>query len=56
MLVTALNQHIGYDSAARVAKYAFEKGLSLKQSVVELGVMQEAEFDKAVIPGNMTRP
>jgi fumarate hydratase class II len=56
MLVTALNQHIGYDNAAIVAKNAFEKGLTLKESIVELGFIQENEFEKLVIPSNMTHP
>ncbi|WP_157868238.1 class II fumarate hydratase [Halobacteriovorax marinus] len=56
MLVTALNQHIGYDNAAKVAKNAFEKGLTLKESIVELNLMKEEEFDKLVVPKDMTHP
>ena len=56
MLVTALNQHIGYDNAAKVAKHAFERGLSLKQAVSELGFIKEEEFDKLVDPKEMTHP
>ncbi|MDA8792753.1 class II fumarate hydratase [Bacteriovoracaceae bacterium] len=56
MLVTALNQHIGYDNAAKVAKHAFEKGLTLKQSIVELGLMDESKFDEYVVPESMTKP
>lgn len=56
MLVTALNQYIGYDNAAKVAKKAHKEGLTLKQSIVELGLMSEKEFDERVIPENMTHP
>ena len=56
MLVTALNQHVGYDNAAKVAKHAFDNGLSLRESVVSLEFMTGKEFDKIVIPEAMTRP
>jgi len=56
MLVTALNPHIGYDNAAKVAKNAHNKGISLKESAVELGVLTEEEFDEKVNPANMVRP
>jgi fumarate hydratase class II len=56
MLVTALNQHIGYDKASKVAKNAFDKGLTLKESITELGFMSEAEFNKLVVPKDMTHP
>jgi fumarate hydratase class II len=56
MLVTALNRHIGYDNAAKVAKNAHHKGVTLRESVVELGLMTAAAFDKAVIPGDMVAP
>ncbi len=56
MLVTALNQHIGYDNAAKVAKHAFKKGLTLRQSVEELGFMSGKDFDQAVVPADMTHP
>tara|TARA_B100000925_G_scaffold59434_1_gene39652 strand:+ start:5343 stop:6728 length:1386 start_codon:yes stop_codon:yes gene_type:complete len=56
MLVTALNQHIGYDNAAKVAKNAFDKNISLKQSAADLGILPESEYDKLVIPENMTTP
>ena len=56
MLVTALNPHIGYDKAAKVAKNAFEKGITLRESVVELGFMSGEEFDEAVTPKDMTHP
>ena len=56
MLVTALNPHIGYDNAAKVAKVAFDENLTLKESVVALGLLSEEEFDKAVRPEEMTGP
>jgi fumarate hydratase class II len=56
MLVTALNRHIGYDNAAKVAKHAHKKGLTLRESVVELGLMTAADFDKAVRPEQMVAP
>lgn len=56
MLVTALNQHIGYDKAAQIAKNAYEKGLSLKESALELGHLSEEEFDNWVKPEEMLGP
>ena len=56
MLVTALNRHIGYDNAAKVAKHAHKQGLTLRESVIELGLMTGAAFDKAVIPTDMVAP
>ncbi len=56
MLVTALNPHIGYDNAAKVAKKAFDENLTLKESVVALGLLSEEDFDKAVRPEEMTGP
>jgi fumarate hydratase class II len=53
MLVTALAPEIGYDNAARIAKYAHEKGLTLKQAGLELGLVDEATFDRVVIPEMM---
>lgn len=56
MLVTALNPHIGYDKASKVAKNAHKKGLTLKESALELGVLTEEQFDKWVRPENMIYP
>jgi fumarate hydratase, class II len=56
MLVTALNPHIGYDKAAQVAKNAHKKNISLRQAAVELGYLTEEQFDKLVIPEEMTHP
>ncbi len=56
MLVTALNPHIGYDSAARIAKHALKKGISLRESAIELGLLTGEEFDRYVKPEEMTHP
>jgi len=56
MLVTALNQHIGYDNAAKIAKNAHKKGTSLKESAVELGLLTGEKFDELVRPEDMTHP
>ena len=56
MLVTALNQHIGYDNAAKIAKNAHKKGISLKQSAMELGLLSDEQFDDWVKPEEMTHP
>lgn len=56
MLVTALNPYIGYDKAAEVAKKAHKEGITLRESVVELGYMTGEEFDEAVDPAEMVGP
>src|SRR5882762_1951260 len=56
MLVTALNPHIGYDKAAQVAKNAHKKGISLRESAIELGYLSGEDFDKYVKPEEMTHP
>lgn len=56
MLVTALNQVIGYDNAAKVAKTAHKENLTLKQAALKLGLISEADFDKHVRPEDMVRP
>jgi len=53
MLVTALNPHIGYDNAAKIAKQAFADGTSLKEAALKLGIISAADFDKFVVPENM---
>jgi fumarate hydratase, class II len=53
MLVTALNPHIGYDNAAKIAKNAHKKGLTLKQSALELGLVTAEQFDEWVKPDRM---
>ena len=56
MLVTALNPHIGYDNAARVAKKAHSEGKTLRQAALELELLSEAEFDQIVVPEKMLGP
>ncbi len=56
MLVTALNPHIGYDNAAKIAKNAHKKGLTLKQSALESGLLTSEQFDKWVIASEMIEP
>lgn len=56
MLVTALNPHIGYDNAAKVAKKAFNDNSTLKEAAKELGLLTEEEFDEKVRPENMIGP
>jgi fumarate hydratase class II len=54
MLVTALNPHIGYDAAARVAKTAHAEGTTLKQAALKLGLVSAEDFDEWVRPETMT--
>ena len=56
MLVTALNPHIGYDKAAKIAKNAHQKGITLKESALELEILTSEEFDKYVKPEDMLAP
>jgi fumarate hydratase class II len=56
MLVTALNPHLGYDMAARIAEKAHEDGTTLKTAAVALGLMTAEEFDEWVVPAKMTAP
>ena len=56
MLVTALNQHIGYDNASKIAKNAHKKGISLKESAVQLELLTAERFDELVIAEDMTHP
>jgi fumarate hydratase class II len=56
MLVTALNPHIGYDSAAKAAKKAHAENLTLKESDVALGLLSPEDFDRLVDPRQMLGP
>ena len=56
MQVTALNRHIGYDLASKIAKNAHHKGISLRESALTVGGMSEEDFDKWVVPADMTHP
>jgi fumarate hydratase class II len=56
MLVTALNPHIGYDRAAAVAKKAYSENKTLREVVLEMGLMEERDLDAALDPMEMIRP
>jgi len=56
MLVTALNPHIGYDKAAEIAKNAHKKGITLKESALELAYLTEEQFNEWVRPETMVKP
>ncbi|WP_246938915.1 class II fumarate hydratase [Bacillus pinisoli] len=56
MLVTALNPHIGYENAAKIAKIAYEENLTLKQASKKLGLLSEEEFDRLIVPQEMVSP
>ena len=56
MLVTALNNHIGYEKSAKIAKQAHVQGTSLKEAAVGLGYVTPEQYDAWVVPVEMTRP
>jgi fumarate hydratase class II len=56
MLVTALNEHIGYDKAAEVAKKAMKEGVTLREAAVALGYLSGEDYDRLVRPEKMTQP
>jgi fumarate hydratase, class II len=56
MLVTALNPHIGYDNAAKVAKKAYADNSTLKEAATALGLLTEEQYDEWVRPENMVGP
>ncbi|MCL5125514.1 MAG: class II fumarate hydratase, partial [Deltaproteobacteria bacterium] len=56
MLVTALSPKIGYDNAAKVAKYALDNGLSLREAASGLGLVSVEEYDLIVDPARMISP
>jgi fumarate hydratase class II len=53
MLVTALNTHIGYENAARIAKKAHKENMTLRQAAIELGLLTSEQFDEWVRPEKM---
>jgi fumarate hydratase class II len=53
MLVTALNEILGYDTAAKAAKYAYDNNLSLKEACLQLNIVTTEEFEKIVNPSEM---
>jgi fumarate hydratase class II len=56
MLVTALNPHIGYDNAAKIAKSAHKNGTTLKEEAVKLGLLTAEKFEAVVRPEEMLGP
>ena len=56
MLVTALNPHIGYDNAAKIAKNAHQNGTTLRESALELGLLTDEEFTQWVRAEEMIGP
>ena len=56
MLVTALNRHVGYENAAKIAKTAYKNNKSLKETAVELGLLSAEEFARYVKPADMVSP
>lgn len=56
MLVTALNPHIGYDNATKIAKKAHKEGTTLKEAAIDLGLLTAEQFDEWVVPANMIKP
>ncbi|PED09569.1 class II fumarate hydratase [Bacillus pseudomycoides] len=56
MLVTALNPHIGYENAAKIAKHAHKEGLTLKEAALQSGLLTEEQFDEIVDPKKMIAP
>lgn len=56
MLVTCLNPVIGYENAGKAARYAFENGLSLKEAILALELLDEETFDRLVRPEKMVNP
>jgi fumarate hydratase class II len=53
MLVTALNTHIGYENAAKIAKKAYEEGTTLREAAIATGLLTNEQFDEWVVPENM---
>ncbi len=56
MLVTALNPHIGYENAAKIAKKAFNDNTTLKEAAIDLGLLTAEQFDEWIKPEEMTYP
>ena len=56
MLVTALNPHIGYDNAAKIAKTAYQNNSTLREEAINLGILDGDKFDQVVRPEEMTGP
>jgi fumarate hydratase class II len=56
MVVTALNNHIGYENAAKIAKKAYADNLTLRDAALKLNLLTEQQFDEWVVPAEMIHP
>jgi fumarate hydratase class II len=56
MLVTALNPHIGYENAARIAKAAHKEGTTLKEAALATGLLTEEQYEQWIVPADMVSP
>lgn len=56
MLVTALNPHIGYDNAAKIAKHAHKENSTLREAAMKLGILTGEQFDQLIKPEEMIKP
>ena len=56
MLVTSLTAHIGYDKAAKIARLAYQEGLTLREAALQLGFVSAPDFDRWVRPADMLGP
>jgi fumarate hydratase class II len=56
MLVTALNPHIGYDNAAKIARKAHAEGTTLREAALALGLVSAEDFDRWIQPRDMINP
>jgi fumarate hydratase class II len=56
MLVTALNNHIGYENAAKIAREAFVSNLTLREAALKLNLLTEQQFNEWVVPEEMIHP
>jgi fumarate hydratase class II len=56
MLVIALSPLIGYDKASKIAHYALDENLTLKEAALELGFISKDQFDRVVDPAKMVHP
>ncbi|WP_114570936.1 class II fumarate hydratase [Exiguobacterium flavidum] len=56
MLVTALNPHIGYENAAKIAKSAHQNGTTLKEAALATGLLTEQQYEEWIVPSSMVRP
>jgi fumarate hydratase class II len=56
MLVTVLNNHIGYENAAKIAREAFASNLTLKEAALKLRLLTEKQYDEWIVPAEMIHP